>query len=143
MINSLYKFFQITANEKSMLIEALLLSLYIRLLILFVPFRKLEKHFGVKTETYSPNKIASNQQLLLIKKTIMRLRNRTPWRYKCYEQSLTALQMLKRRKLPYTLYFGLNKEKQKLLAHVWIESNNYSIVPKGNKKFAVLSIYKG
>jgi len=144
MANALYKFINLSTIEKSMLAEALFLSLYVRLLILFVPFRKLEKRFGVKTETSSFDKTADKtQQLISIKKSIMRLKSRTLWRYKCYEQSLTALQMLKKRKLPYTLYFGVNKENQKLFAHVWIESNNYSIVPKGEKDFAVLSIYKG
>lgn len=144
MASLLRKFIKLTPTEKSMLIEALLLSFYIRLLIIFVPFKKLEKRFGNKTENPPIEKDAKKtERLVLIKKSILRLKRRIPWRYKCYEQSLTALYMLKKRKLSYNLYFGVKKEKQKLLAHVWIESNYYPIVPRGEKDFTVLSIYCG
>lgn len=124
-----------------MFLEAFFVSFFARLLILFCPFKKLEKRLGAKTLIplhYDNNK---KELLVLIKRSIYRAAKYSFWRNKCFEQSLTAAMMLRKRNIHYVLYLGLAKQGDKLIAHVWIESQGYFLVNKGNIEYSTLSIY--
>lgn len=127
-----------------MFFEAFFISFYSRLLILFFSFKSLEKKLGSKSPPLFPKYDHNNKELLvLIKRSILRSAKYCIWRNKCFEQSLTAAIMLKRRKFHYVLYFGLAKKDKKLKAHVWIKSNGYYLVNKGNVEYSTLLTYFG
>lgn len=81
-------------------------------------------------------KMGSDQEtILVVRKSLLRVKKIAFWRFKCIEQSFTAALMLKRRNMPFTLYFGVWKHQNKLKAHVWIVSSDQVIVEKGNAEF--------
>jgi len=129
--------------EKYLLIIALIYSFYIRWYILWMPFKIIEKKMGNKLQntSLSYSYKYDKEKLVIIKRTILRAAKLSFWRNKCFEQSLTAAYFLRKYKIPYHLYMGITKENQKLIAHVWIESNGYFLVEKGKKNFVTLAIY--
>lgn len=143
MPNLILKYCKLSSIEKKMFFEAFIISFYARLLILFFSFKSLEKKLGSKSSLFPKYDHQNKELLVLIKRSILRSAKYSIWRNKCFEQSLTAAIMLKRRKYHYVLHFGLTKKDNKLKAHVWIESNDYYLVNKGNVEYSILLTYFG
>ncbi|MGQ9846001.1 MAG: lasso peptide biosynthesis B2 protein [Bacteroidales bacterium] len=143
MLNLLLKYYKLSSIEKRMFLEAYVISFYSRLLILLLPFKSIEKKLGNKSPTFSKYDHENKKLLVLIKRSILRSAKYSIWRNKCFEQSLTAAIMLKKRKYHYILHLGLAKKENKLIAHVWIESNGYYLVNKGNIEYCTLLTYFG
>lgn len=143
MLILINKFIKLSSIEKQMFLEAYLVSLYSRMLILLSSFKSLEKKLGSKTEKRNCFRNENIETMKLIKRSIIRSSKYCFWRNKCFEQSLTAAIMFKRRKIPYVLYLGVAKKEEKLIAHVWIESNGYFVVNKGKVEYFTLSTYFG
>ncbi len=145
MIYLIKKYFSLPINEKLLFLELLYFSLISRLLIVLLPFKKLETFFGKKANTptfWNTNNTIENE-IRQIKKTLNRVKKIIPWRFQCFEQSLTTAFALKRRNIAYTMYFGVQRQQNNLNAHVWIISHNIEIVSKGLNHFAELLIYQG
>lgn len=79
--------------------------------------------------------VSNPETIPLIRKSLLRVKKIAFWRFKCIEQSFTAALMLKRRNLPYTLYFGVWKHQNILKAHVWIVSSDEVLVEKGHAEY--------
>lgn len=141
MTNLFYKYYKLSSVEKKLFLEAYITSFYSRFLILLFSFKILEKKFGSKSTIYSEYENKNKELLVLIKRSILRSAKYSIWRNKCFEQSLTAAIMLKKRKYHYAMHFGLAKKNNMLIAHVWIESNGYYLVNKGNIKYSTLLTY--
>jgi hypothetical protein len=45
---------------------------------------------------------------------------RTPWSSTCLVQALAAAAMLRRRKIPCTLFLGVARDVQQIIAHAWL-----------------------
>lgn len=143
MPNLFLKYFKLSSIEKRMFFEAYIISFYSRLLILFLSFKLLEKKLGSKSPLFPKYNHQNKELLVLIKRSILRSAKYSIWRNKCFEQSLTAAIMLKKRNYNYVLHLGLAKKDNKLKAHVWIESNGYYLVNKGNGQYSTLLTYFG
>ncbi len=133
-------FISLPLIEKKILAEVILVSLYVRILLLMFSFEFIEKKLIEKKYNKKEN-TNFKETILLIKKSIQRSSKLIFWRYFCLEQSLTALIMLRKRKLPFTLYLGVLKKNDKMLAHVWICSQTIYIVEKTNEEFSVIKEY--
>jgi hypothetical protein len=137
-------------KEYAMFTEAWFLMALSRLLIFFIPFKKLLPILGKPIsdqeacETAVELDEASKDFLVAVQKSILRAARRSPWRTKCFEQALTARLMLKRRKLKSVIYFGVNKnlftkQKQNMLAHAWIICSGFTVTGgRNNKMFTVV-----
>jgi len=109
--------------------EAVFTAAYVKVTLLFLPFRKVANWLGTVKNKPAHNSIP--KELNLIKKIsfAVKLCDRyTPWPTECYTRSLTAKIMLKRRKLPSTLYFGFRKdEKNSLSGHAWLQCSGVTV----------------
>jgi hypothetical protein len=110
-------------STKWLFAEAVFTAAYVKATLLFLPFRKVALWLGaLKGEPDAP---AMPYQLSLVKKISFAIKlcdRYAPWPTECYTRSLTAKIMLKRRKLPSTLYFGLRKDEQNSLhGHAWLQ----------------------
>ena len=134
--------------EYAFFLEAWSLLAFARILLLFIPFKKIVPLLGKVTDKdgdpilpeYNctvPQKIST---------AILRGSRYTPWRAKCFEQALAAKMMLKRRGFVSIVYFGVRKtlDNKELLAHAWLISNSV-IVTGGGKidQYTVLSSFEG
>lgn len=78
----------------------------------------------------------------LVHRAVRRCIGRTPWRYKCFEQAITARLMLEKRKIPNTLYLGVQNNNMKLKAHAWLRCGDDIITgSKGKDNFIVVAAF--
>ena len=122
------KFCKLPRAEKVLLLEAFYRLLAARLSLFIFPFRKIAPRMGEHMkETPVEEQPQYNETLLCIQRALRRAARHTPWESACLVQSIAGKRMLKRRKIPSTLYLGLAKEKnekRKLKAHAWLRSGN-------------------
>ena len=64
--------------------------------------------------------IEQKKKLRLICRSVQLIKKYAPWQPKCYNQSLTAKQMLKKRKIDVSMHIGFKRDKGELKGHSWI-----------------------
>lgn len=71
--------------------------------------------------------------------------NYTPWESVCLPQAVAAKWMLKRRRIPCTVYLGVMKDDNKpdkLAAHAWIRCGQAILTgAKGHRQYTVVSTF--
>jgi len=115
--------------------------LLFRIKLLFTPFKEVisEKRNSQITNYTEVNKY---ELIVLIKKSVKRAAKYSIWRNKCLEQALTARVMLTKRNIKSKLYFGVNKNNNKLKAHAWLKVEDFFVTgEKGYKNFTVVACY--
>lgn len=81
------------------------------------------------TDTLTPKKFESAKEIAIV---INRITLRTPWTSTCLEKVIAAHNMLKKRKIPHTLHFGVKKNPfQQLSAHAWLSVEKIIIIGGG------------
>jgi len=129
LLKKIKSFAAIPWSTKWLFAEAILTTAYVKITLLFLPFRRVALWLGpLKCE---PDMNAIPYQPNLVKKISFAVKlceRYTPWSTECYTRSLTAKIMLKRRNLPSTLYFGLRKdEKNSLQGHAWLQCEGITV----------------
>lgn len=114
-----------------MLLEALGLLIVSKLIILFVPLRKIAPLLGdVNKDVRNTLSDREYEQARDVKRNIAIASNNVPWKSVCLDQAMTAFIMLNKRSIPNKLCFGAKKniEAKKLDAHAWIVCNDQILV---------------
>lgn len=138
------KFIKISSFEKILFFEAVLLLFLVRFAIFLLPFRKIAPRLGTnmkKTPEHVPEQ--SIEILQFIKYSLSRANRLTPWKNRCLVQAIAGKIMLKRRKIPSTLFLGVSKDKGKVLkAHAWLRSGEIILTgEEGREQFKVVSFF--
>jgi hypothetical protein len=130
------RFINISLDEKLLFLETILYLAFARFLILFVPMKRFAPLLGKEgTQAEIPFEHTYFQRTKQIKRNIKRAVKITPFRTKCFEQSIAAKLMMKRRGIPSTLCLGVRKNGNVLEAHAWV--NNFDL-NACNKEYRVL-----
>lgn len=125
MYRKLGKFFRLPFRKKRFLAEAFIKLGIGRLLVLLVPFRKIKQF--VEKGPVDPIKqkqrnVSGTAELELVKWSVAVMSRYTPWKSKCLVQAITAHNMLLRRGIASTIYFGVARESESTLAaHAWLK----------------------
>ncbi len=114
-----------TLSDYLLFAEAWIFLAFARLVLVFVPFRKIAKMLG-KAMYEAPADLQQDPIALAgVSTAIIRAGTRSPWRTKCFEQAIAAKIMLRLRGISTTVYFGINKSNQsEMRAHAWLKVNN-------------------
>lgn len=124
-----------------MVLEALGALTVARVLITVLPFRVIVRLLGDQSNKLGvavPIELTeeATTQIELIAWSITAVSRHVPWNSMCYPKCLAAAWMLRRRKMPYKIYFGLKKDSSNLvaalLAHSWVEIGDRSLF--GNQR---------
>lgn len=139
-------------KEYRLFIEAWFFLAVARILIFWIPFRKLLPLIGQQVsqdeaEIETSNQVASSDLLELICISIHRACRRSPWRTKCFEQALSARMMLRRRGKKSIIYFGVRKSisdaKEKLEAHAWLICSGVVVTGgENNNTFTIVGRFR-
>lgn len=124
--------------------EAWLLLAVSRLILIFIPFRKITPVLGKNITKQLPLASTKSTQHLQqnISLAIRRASKRSPWRTACFEQALAAKIMLRSRKTVSIIYFGIRKENR-ILAHAWLESGGITVTGGRNLyDFSIIAVFK-
>lgn len=137
------KYSQLSASDKILLFEASIILIIIKLLIRLLPIRFYKKIFG-KQNSEPEIQVSENQShtLYKISQAIVRSRKVIPWKSKCLTEAIAAKIMLRKRGIASTLFLGINKDEDKMIAHAWLRcGNTYITGRRGMNKFVVLSSF--
>jgi len=114
-----------------------------RLVITMVPFRKIVRILGRSLDADDEATYITSVRPQRIRAAIRRASSFAPWRTKCFEQALAGKFMLSYRRMPSSVFFGVNKKEGGLNAHAWLESEG--IIITGEKQldqFNVIARFK-
>ena len=119
--------------------EACIYLSFAKLLILFFPFKKIAALIG-RSQVESPIEVMGSIIIKDIEISMIRAVKYALFTSKCYDQALATTFMLKRRKISSTIYFGLHKEAEQLLAHAWVRCGDKIVSGKlGYERFTPIA----
>lgn len=129
---------------KRMSLKAIAYSGVFRIQILCVPMSILKKRFGIPGEESTKNISRDNYKYAAqVGMVVERMLNKTPWESKCLVKALTAQKLLKKRKIPTTLYLGVGKEDGKMIAHAWLRCGEFFVTGgKECSRYAVVAQFR-
>lgn len=138
------KFIRLSGNEKQLLLEAAVLLGLARAAVLLVPFRRLAGCLGRHMAESSMTVEAGEKKVAAqVSKAVQTAGRHLPWECTCLVQALAGNIMLKRRRLPHTLYLGVARESdQELSAHAWLRCGDVVVTGgAGRERFTVVSTF--
>ena len=114
-----------TLSEYSLFAEAWIFLAFARLVLVFVPFRRIANMLG-KVMYEVPADLQQDPKVLAaVSVAIIRAGARSPWRTKCFEQAIASKIMLRLRGIRTTVYFGISKNGPgEMRAHAWLKVND-------------------
>ena len=149
MFTTLRKFFNLLRRplrDKILVAQTYLLLGFSRLAIRLLSMHRLTRFFG--TQNVETAEEAPPEQLREARRiawAISSVSPYTPWNSNCYPQAITAKYLLRRRRIPCTLYLGaaFKKEKEEgLEAHAWLRCGPmYVTGGKGHEQFGTVGIF--
>ncbi len=101
-----------------------------KLSILCVPFKVLAKYMGsnVSSAYFIPLLNGRQcQQAQLIGRLVQGVARFTPWESNCFPQALTSKLLLNLYGIPSTLFLGLRREDDEMLAHAWVAAGSVAV----------------
>jgi hypothetical protein len=122
--------------------EALWVLALARVAVTILSFRRVAGwlgRFGHETRDAPTPRL---EQALAVAWAVQTTARKVPWRCECLEQALAAKWMLRKRKLPSTLYFGTFFNGHALEAHAWVRCGQQIVTgARGHQQFTVTAVY--
>lgn len=132
----LIKYFKLNFPDKMLFIETFLLLLFVKVILLLVPLRKLTRHFGTNNKTSPSLTIKEMQEALRIRLSMSGVSANVLWKSVCLDQALATTLLLARRKIPHCLFFGVKKNDtaDKIIAHAWVTCGDTILIGGGRSR---------
>ncbi|MCR8746859.1 lasso peptide biosynthesis B2 protein [Romboutsia lituseburensis] len=132
--------FKISIKEKLLFIEAFFLTGLMRAKILKVPFNKLKEELGTyNTESADDVVLDDYKKAKIVRDVVVTISKFTPWESLCLVQAMTVQRMLKKRGISTTIYLGVNKENQNMIAHAWIRCGQMFVTGGDGSGYATVA----
>jgi hypothetical protein len=137
--NLIKQIIRLSSTEKKMLIEAVFLLFYAKIMLSVFPFRRCICRFQ-PVDRFP--ECTQEEVVVAIRIAIARAGRLAFWRNRCLVSSCAARMMLERRKIGSVMYFGLlfNAEHS-LQAHAWVVANYLWVTPKGGAEMTEIYTY--
>jgi len=125
-MDKVLKALRLPLAQKGLLLEALVLLAVARAAVLLLPFRWVARTLGKEAaQTPEQDHPATLRQVCRIRAMVLAVSQSVPWTSKCLDQAIAARIMLRCRRIPATVYFGVkNDEQGQLAAHAWLRSGS-------------------
>lgn len=130
-------------SEWKLVFEAAIYLLGARFEVWFLPFRRLAMGLGQEmAESPTEENEAQRAISARIGWAVQGLGENLPWMGQCLVQAVAATRMLRRRRIPSTLYFGVAKDTGEFMAHAWVRSGTQIIIgAKSRHAFTVVATF--
>lgn len=116
----IYRFLRYN-HQKRFTIYIYLLTAYYRFMILTQAPKRYEARIGERGKESPEEDTDENmRRAYIVGKRVCRIAEHTPWESKCLVRALTARRILAREGIETTLYLGVGKEEDKVVAHAWL-----------------------
>lgn len=130
-------------SDLGLVIEALSMLLFFRVALRFASVERLVTWMG-EPEPDKPA-VAEEKTRNVIRRVewaIGAIVRHCPIRFVCFPQALAAFFMLRRRRVPSRLFYGVARQGSQLKAHTWIKANDRTVVGgEAESQFTVLAIF--
>jgi hypothetical protein len=125
-------FFGLPIGLTWLFIKALFVSAVVKTTLAFLPFSKVTRWMGAANKESSFDAQPEHAKYIHWVRRAVELCNRYSfWETECYTQALTAKILLRRKKIPATLYIGFHKDKTgKFKGHAWLRSGEIIVTGK-------------
>lgn len=117
-----------------------------RLAVIFVPFRFIVRHLGAHCRS-SPLLLLPTERQHVAKarhtrKVIESARGSVPIEINCFPQALVSIFLLRFRKVPYSLFFGVRRADGNFKAHAWVCCGHITVCgEEGSSEFTIISTF--
>ncbi|HWT76033.1 MAG TPA: lasso peptide biosynthesis B2 protein [Mobilitalea sp.] len=145
MIRRLKKAYLLFAcnDDRGICIKALFLSAFYRFCVLMIPMKKLQSSFGIMNEESEPEETMDTYRYAAkVANAVNRICNHTPWESKCLVKALSAQCLLKKNKIPSTLYLGVGTEGEHMIAHAWLRSGKFCVTGGNGEGYALVAKFR-
>ena len=115
-------------RDRTLLAEAAFWLAAARAAVLVVPFRYLAPHLGTAMAETPPDPLPADESPDRIAWAIGAASRATPWRTPCLAEAIAGQRMLRRRRIPSTIYLGLTKDGAAMAAHAWLRCGSRTLV---------------
>lgn len=139
ILKRIYRFIRFN-QHKMLTIQVWIYSAIFRFQMLYRDTKKLNAKWG-KEGLESPNEVTHEQHLYAIKVAyaVDQVCGRTKWESKCLVRALSAQKLLKKKKIPSTLYLGCGLDDDgKMIAHAWLRCGRYYVSGGNGMGYAVV-----
>lgn len=137
------KGFLLHNTSKLLTIRIWLYTAFYRFCILFIPMKFLRRFLGeAGVESATEVEEKDIPFIKLISMQINRSSGHTFWKSKCLVKALTAQRLLYKKGIETTLYLGVKKEGNQMIAHAWIRAGLYYVTGGYGKGYSVVGKYK-
>jgi hypothetical protein len=86
--------------------------------------------------------IEQHRQVARVSQVVNKTCDKTPWKSKCLVRALTAQRILSWKKISSTLYLGVGKEKEKMIAHAWLRCGEYSVTGGSGSQYGIVAKFR-
>lgn len=130
-------------GEKWMTITVYFYTAFYRLYIRFVPMPKIEKGMGIRgEETVAEENVENIKLARLVGFHVNRVTQHLPLKRKCWVRALTARKILMKHGVNSTLYMGVGKENDKMIAHAWLRCGQIYVTGGNGQEYATVAKFK-
>lgn len=143
MLKRIYRFLRYNKKKKLTLV-IWVLTAYYRALILLVPPKKLQPHWGAQGEESAKTDTVENyRQAVRIAREVVRIADKTPWESKCLVRALTTQKLVHRKGIETTLYLGVGKDDNgKMIAHAWIRCGEIFLTGGDGSQYSTVAMFR-
>jgi hypothetical protein len=128
-MNSLRKFWRLPWQDRVLLLETILLLAVAGIVITVLPFRYIGSLAARPIRRPTPVGQTRVYEMGRVRWAIVTTAARLPWRSLCFQQSLAAQLMLRRRGISSVLYYGAAQDDRSgLHAHVWVRYGEMDVI---------------
>jgi len=134
-------------QERRALIEAMISLVFARMLLL-IPFRWLARMLGRLERGLDPSAAVlgadERDEALAVRRAVLRVAERLPWKSSCLVRAFAARVMLRRRHLPSVIQFGVGRTPLEYAAHAWVRCGEIDVVgAETATNFAPIAAFRG
>ena len=130
-ISKLAKFRALSSADRRLFLAAIWWLLFARLLLAFIPFRRLTERLGSEAV-----RVAGEDDPDFVARVgfaVARAADNVPWRSDCFPQTIAACKILKRHGISSTIHLGVERVgNEELNAHAWLTSGNNVVTGGAN-----------
>lgn len=132
--------------DRSLFIEAVWLSFWARMTVLFLPWSFVVRWMGEPLQISPGSADVDSELLQRIGRTVRRVERRVPWQSRCLIQAMSAKTMLSRRGIAGTIYLGLlrvsENDEEEFKSHAWLRCGSRFVTGrKGHEPFLPMSSF--
>jgi hypothetical protein len=125
----LLKFWRLSWQDRVLLVETILSLAFAGIVIAVLPFRLVGVLAARPIRRPTPVGQEREYEMGRVRWAIVTTAARVPWRSLCFQQSLAAQVMLRRRGISSVLYYGAAQdERSGLHAHVWVRYGETDVI---------------